>query len=134
MYLINDLEVTKQEFVLPVENLAVWRGDGVFEALRIHDHFPFGLEKHIDRFKQSCKKQLFDNVDFNLIRDNILKIASKHKSGYARVLILRNESDDEFTIYSFYQPLNKLPEEFTLQSQPAPWHSCLLYTSDAADE
>ena len=48
MYLINDLEVTKDEFTLPVENLAVWRGDGVFEALKIHDHYPFGLEKHID--------------------------------------------------------------------------------------
>ena len=61
MYLINDLEVTKEEFTLPVENLAVWRGDGVFEALKIHDHYPFGLEKHIDRLKQSCKKQLFEN-------------------------------------------------------------------------
>ena len=73
MYLINDLEVTKDEFTLPVENLAVWRGDGVFEALKIHDHYPFGLEKHIDRLKQSCKKQLFDNVDFNLVKNNILK-------------------------------------------------------------
>ena len=48
MYLINGLEVTKEEFTLPVENLAVWRGDGVFEALKIHDHYHFGLEKHID--------------------------------------------------------------------------------------
>ena len=74
MYLINDLEVTKDEFTLPVENLAVWRGDGVFEALKIHDHYPFGLEKHIEWLKQSCKKQLFDNVDFNLVKNNILKI------------------------------------------------------------
>ena len=100
MYLINDLEVSKDEFTLPVENLAVWRGDGVFEALKIHDHYPFGLDKHIDRLKQSCNKQLFDNVDFNLVTNNILKIASKHKNGYVRVLILRNESDDDFTIYS----------------------------------
>ena len=54
------MEVTKDEFSLPVETLAVWRGDGVFEALKIHDHYPFGLEKHIDRLKQSCKKQLFN--------------------------------------------------------------------------
>ena len=131
MYLINDLEVTKDEFTLPVENLAVWRGDGVFEALKIHDHYPFGLEKHIDRLKQSCKKQLFDNVDFNLVKNNILKIASIHKSGYVRVLILRNESDDDFTIYSFYQPLLNLPEEFTLQSQPAPWHAGGDYEVDS---
>ena len=131
MYLINDLEVSKEEFTLPVENLAVWRGDGVFEALRIHDHYPFGLEQHIDRLKQSCKKQLFVNVDFNLVRNNILNIASRHKSGYVRVLILRNVSDYDFTIYSFYQPLINLPEEFTLQSQPAPWHSGGDYEVDS---
>jgi len=38
LYLINDLEVTKDEFTLPVENLAVWRGDGVFEALKKNNY------------------------------------------------------------------------------------------------
>ena len=57
LYLINDVEVKKEDFLIPVENLAVWRGDGVFEALKIHDHYPFGIEKHIDRLQRSCKKQ-----------------------------------------------------------------------------
>ncbi|MAE33322.1 MAG: hypothetical protein CL493_03265 [Actinobacteria bacterium] len=122
MYLINEIEVAKEDFQLPVENLAVWRGDGVFEALKIHDHFPFGIDNHIERLKQSCKKQLFENVDFRLIKNNILKIASQYKSGYVRVLILRNESDEDFTIYSFYQKPINIPEDFSLESQPAPWH------------
>jgi len=72
VYLINETEVAKEDFQLPVENLAVWRGDGVFEALTIHDHFPFGIDNHIERLKQSCKKQLFENVDFSLVKNNIL--------------------------------------------------------------
>lgn len=56
MYLINDLEVTKDEFTLPVETLAVWRGDGVFEALEIHDHYPFGLEKTYRQVKTVLQK------------------------------------------------------------------------------
>ena len=122
MYLINEIEVAKEEFQLPVENLAVWRGDGVFEALKIHDHFPFGIDNHIERLKQSCKKQLFENVDFSLIKNNILKIASQYENGYVRILILRNDSDEDFTIYSFYQQPINIPEDYSLESQPAPWH------------
>ena len=122
MYLINNTEVAKENFQLPVENLAVWRGDGVFEALKIHDHFPFGIDSHIERLKQSCKKQLFENVDFILIKNNILKIASQYKTGYVRVLILRDDSDEDFTIYSFYQLPIDIPENYSLESQPAPWH------------
>ena len=122
MYLINNTEVAKENFQLPVENLAVWRGDGVFEALKIHDHFPFGIDSHIERLKQSCKKQLFENVDFSLIKNNILKIASQYKTGYVRVLILRDDSDEDFTIYSFYQLPIDIPENYSLES-------CLLYTS-----
>ena len=122
MYLINETEVAKKDFQLPVENLAVWRGDGVFEALTIHDHFPFGIDNHIERLKQSCKKQLFENVDFSLIKNNILKIASQYENGYVRILILRNDSDEDFTIYSFYQQPINIPENYSLESQPAPWH------------
>ena len=122
MYLINEIEVDKEDFRLPVENLAVWRGDGVFEALKIHDHFPFGIDNHIERLNQSCKKQLFENVDFSLIKNNILKIASQYKSGYVRILILRNDSDADYTIYSFYQQPINIPEYYSLESQPAPWH------------
>ena len=122
MYLINETEVAKEDFQLSVENFAVWRGDGVFEALKIHDHFPFGIDNHIERLKQSCKKQLFENVDFSLIKNNILKIASQYKTGYVRVLILRDDSDEDFTIYSFYQLPIDIPENYSLESQPAPWH------------
>ena len=120
MYFINEEEVKKEDFHLPVENLAVWRGDGVFEALKIHDRYPFGIEKHIDRLKQSCRKQLFENVDFSLIENNISKIASQYENGYVRILILRNDSDEDFTIYSFYQlpiEISEDSDEFRINTE-----------------
>ena len=51
MYLIDGIEVEKKDFILPVENIGVWRGDGIFEAIRIHEGYPFGIDLHIERLK-----------------------------------------------------------------------------------
>ena len=56
MYLIDGIEVEKKDFILPVENIGVWRGDGIFEAIRIHEGYPFGIDLHIERFKKSASK------------------------------------------------------------------------------
>ena len=53
MYLINGVEVSKEEFNIPVENLAIWRGDGIFEAIAIHKGYLFGIDKHMERLAQS---------------------------------------------------------------------------------
>ena len=47
MYLIDGVQVEKEDFILPVENIGVWRGDGIFEAIRIHEGYPFGIELHL---------------------------------------------------------------------------------------
>ena len=54
MYLIDGVQVEKEDFILPVENIGVWRGDGIFEAIRIHEGYPFGIDLHIERFKKIC--------------------------------------------------------------------------------
>ena len=46
MYLINGKEVKKEDFNIPVENLAIWRGDGIFEAVAIHNGYLFAIDKH----------------------------------------------------------------------------------------
>ena len=58
MYLINGKEVKKDDFNISVEALVVWRGDGIFEAIRIHGGFLYALDKHMERFKNSAKKIL----------------------------------------------------------------------------
>ena len=120
MYLIDGIEVEKKDFILPVENIGVWRGDGIFEAIRIHEGYPFGIDLHIERFKKSASKVFFDNINFEKIKRDILLVAENFQNGYVRTLILRNEKDT-FNVYCFYQPPIKLPRNFTLQTQKAYW-------------
>ena len=120
MYLIDGIEVEKKDFILPVENIGVWRGDGIFEAIRIHEGYPFGIDLHIERFKKSASKVFFDNINFEKIKRDILLVAENFQNGYVRTLILRNEKDT-FNVYCFYQPPIILPKDFTLQTQKAYW-------------
>lgn len=64
MYLINGKEVKKEDFNIPVENLAIWRGDGIFEAIAIHNGYLFAIDKHMERFAKSAEKMFFDDIDF----------------------------------------------------------------------
>ena len=64
MYLINSVQVEKNDFTIPIENMGVWRGDGVFEAIKIHDGYPFAIDLHIDRLARSCSKVYFETVSY----------------------------------------------------------------------
>jgi len=88
MYLINSVQVEKKDFIIPVENMGVWRGDGVFEAIKIHDGYPFAIDLHIERLEKSCSKVFFENIDYKKIKDDINFIANKYENGYVRTLIL----------------------------------------------
>ena len=121
MYLINGKEVKKEDFSIPVQDLVVWRGDGIFEAIRIHGGYLFALEKHMDRFKNSAKKMYFENIDFNKIQQDLIEFASNFDTGYVRVIIGRGFSVDEFNVYNFHQEPVSFPESYSLQSQKAHW-------------
>ena len=123
MYLINGSEVLKEKFNLPIEDLSVWRGDGVFEAIKIHNGYPFGINLHIDRLKKSCRDQLFSGINFEEIKENIFQVAKEYNSGYVRTLVLRGSDTNQHNIYIFHQKPITFPENFSLQSQQAPWHA-----------
>ena len=123
MYLINGIEVKKEEFNIPVENLAIWRGDGIFEAIAIHDGYLFAIDKHMERFAKSAEKMFFDDIDFTKIKEDLISIASKFDNGYMRVIIGRGTDKDKSDVYIFYQDLINFPESFSLQSQKAHWQS-----------
>ncbi len=123
MYLINGQEVKKEEFNIPVENLAIWRGDGIFEAIAIHNGYLFAIDKHMERFAKSAEKMFFDDIDFKKIKEDLISIASKFDNGYMRVIIGRGTDKDKSDVYIFYQDLINFPESFSLQSQKAHWQS-----------
>ena len=123
MYLINGIEVKKEDFNIPVENLAIWRGDGIFEAIAIHNGYLFAIDKHMERFAKSAEKMFFDDIDFTKIKEDLISIASKFENGYMRVIIGRGTDKDKSDVYIFYQDLINFPESFSLQSQKAHWQS-----------
>ena len=123
MYLINGKEVKKEDFNIPVENLAIWRGDGIFEAIAIHNGYLFAIDKHMERFAMSAEKMFFDDIDFTKIKEDLISIASKFDNGYMRVIIGRGTDKDKSDVYIFYQDLINFPESFSLQSQKAHWQS-----------
>ena len=123
MYLINGKEVKKEDFNIPVENLAIWRGDGIFEAIAIHNGYLFAIDKHMERFAKSAEKMFFDDIDFKKIKGDLISIASKFDNGYMRVIIGRGTDKDKSDVYIFYQDLINFPESFSLQSQKAHWQS-----------
>ena len=123
MYLINGKEVKKEDFNIPVENLAIWRGDGIFEAIAIHNGYLFAIDKHMERFAKSAEKMFFDDIDFTKIKKDLISIASKFDNGYMRVIIGRGTDKDKSDVYIFYQDLINFPESFSLQSQKAHWQS-----------
>ena len=123
MYLINGKEVKKEDFNIPVENLAIWRGDGIFEAIAIHNGYLFAIDKHMERFAKSAEKMFFDDIDFTKIKEDLISIASKFDDGYMRVIIGRGTDKDKSDVYIFYQDLINFPESFSLQSQKAHWQS-----------
>ena len=123
MYLINGKEVKKEDFNIPVENLAIWRGDGIFEAVAIHNGYLFSIDKHMERFAKSAEKMFFDDIDFTKIKEDLISIASKFDNGYMRVIIGRGTDKDKSDVYIFYQDLINFPESFSLQSQKAHWQS-----------
>ena len=122
MFIINGAKVEEANFVVPIQNLSFWRGDGIFEAIKIHEGYLFALERHIKRFKQSAKKMLFDDIDFEEIKKDMILLASNYAEGYVRVIISRSTSKSDYDVYIFHQEPVEIPEHYSLQSQPSPWH------------
>ena len=129
MYLINGNVVEKEDFNISVEDMLVWRGDGIFEAIQLHDGFPFGIDLHLDRLSSSAEKLNLE-IDIQDIREWIIHVSSHFQKGYVRTIVSRGKEDTRSNIYVFHQPLVEYPEEFTLLTQKAPWHPAGDFTLD----
>ncbi|MGD8701410.1 MAG: aminotransferase class IV, partial [Desulfosarcina sp.] len=60
-YYVDGDFVPAEKAVIPVDDLAILRGIGVFDLLRTYDGKPYFLDAHIDRLEQSARK-----IDLNL--------------------------------------------------------------------
>ena len=56
IYYIDGEFVSAEKAVIPVDDLAILRGIGVFDLLRTYDGQPYFLDAHIDRLERSARE------------------------------------------------------------------------------
>jgi branched-subunit amino acid aminotransferase/4-amino-4-deoxychorismate lyase len=61
------------EAMIPASDDGLLRGDGVFEALRVYDGVPFGLEEHLQRLVRSAQGMLLE-LDIAQVEREINKL------------------------------------------------------------
>jgi len=100
VYYIDGLFVDQHEAVLPVSDLAILRGYGVFDFLRTYGGRPFHLDAHIQRLQNSAK--LIDLAcpwEHAEIRDIVTETMQRNDfpESSIRLLITGGDSDDSIT-------------------------------------
>jgi branched-chain amino acid aminotransferase len=123
IYYIDGKFVSSDQAVIPVNDLAILRGYGVFDFLRTYNGRPLFLEEHIERLEQSAKHigldllwskaQLIDIVNQTLNKNS-------HRESNIRVVVTGGASPDYLTPQGKPRLLvlvTKLPE------QPPWWYT-----------
>lgn len=112
MHYLNGNWVNDQGLVIPVRDLSVVRGFGVFDYLRTYQNKPFHLDAHIDRFYNSA--QMLE-LEIPISKDELKNIVSEGltKNSYPekgiRMILTGGVSDDLISpskpslIVCFYQ-------------------------------
>lgn len=97
IFYIDGKYVPEQEAVLPVTDLAVLRGYGVFDFLRTYNGVPFHLQEHLVRLERSAR---LIGLTLPLSLDELTAIISKtlEKNGYPesniRLVVTGGDSED----------------------------------------
>lgn len=97
VYYVDGKFVDASEAVLPVSDLAILRGYGVFDFLRTYNGRPFHLEDHLNRLRNSARliglKCPWSNEELASIVGQTLEKNDFEESN-VRLLITGGESDD----------------------------------------
>lgn len=121
IYYINGEFVEADKAVIPVDDLAVIRGFGVFDLMRTFDGVPFCLSEHIDRLRKSADKiglrlpWTHDEIA-SIIEETLKK--NRHPESNIRVVVTGGSSPDFITpqgkprLIVMVTPLPKLPAEW----------------------
>jgi branched-chain amino acid aminotransferase len=123
IYYIDGKFVSSEQAVIPVNDLAILRGYGIFDFLRTYNGRPLFLEEHIERLEQSArqiglnllwsKTQLIDIVNQTLNKNN-------HRESNIRVVVTGGTSPDYITPQGKPRLLVLVTE---LPEQPQWWYT-----------
>lgn len=121
IYYIDGEFVPAEKAVIPVDDLAILRGIGVFDLLRTYDGEPFFLDAHIDRLERSARE-----IDLSLpwshqeIADVVMQTLARNDIPEAsiRIVVTGGSSRDFMTpsghprLLVLVSPVPKLPAEW----------------------
>lgn len=112
---INGQIVDEDSAFIPINNMGVQRGFGVFDFFRVRDGKPMFMKDHLDRFDQSQK---FMDLAFKIGRDEIQQAISnlQEKNGFKyggfKLVLLADDEEDSNDLMPFFYILNtKLPKK-----------------------
>ena len=122
-YYIDGKFVSSEQAVIPVNDLAILRGYGIFDFLRTYNGRPLFLEEHIERLQRSAKQigltllwsktQLIDIVNQTLNKNN-------YRESNVRVVVTGGTSPDYITPQGKPRLLVLVTE---LPEQPQWWYT-----------
>jgi branched-chain amino acid aminotransferase len=119
IYYVDGQYVPADQAVIPVNDLALLRGYGVFDFLRTHDGSPFLLQEHLSRLKDSAKKI---GLNFPWTRKELTGIVNhtiqqnKYGNATIRIIVTGGPSRDFITpdgkprLLVIVSPASALPE------------------------
>ncbi len=111
---INGQIVDEDSAFIPINNMGVQRGFGVFDFFRVRDGKPMFMKDHLDRFDQSQK---FMDLAFTIGRDEIqqaianLQKKNDFKYGGFKLVLLADDDDSDDLMPFFYILNTKLPKK-----------------------
>lgn len=100
-YYIDGEFVTAGQATLPITDLAVLRGYGVFDFMRTYHGIPFHLDAHIDRLYRSAEiiglEMPWDKEDVRAIVIETVGRNSHHSEANVRIVVTGGTSEDYIT-------------------------------------
>jgi branched-chain amino acid aminotransferase len=121
IYYIDGKFVPAEQAVIPVDDLAILRGIGVFDLLRTYDGKPYFLDAHIDRLEASARRidlplpwshdEIVGIVEQTLARNDI-------PEANIRIVVTGGSSTDFMTpsgnprLLVLVSPIPRLPEQW----------------------
>ncbi|BBO82006.1 branched chain amino acid aminotransferase [Desulfosarcina ovata subsp. sediminis] len=121
VYYVDGKFVPAEKAVIPVDDLAILRGIGVFDLLRTYDGKPYFLDAHIDRLENSARKiKLPLPWSHNDIAEVVKQTLAKNDIPEAniRIVVTGGSSTDFMTpsgtprLLVLVSPVPKLPDSW----------------------
>ncbi|HLW96466.1 MAG TPA: aminotransferase class IV [Solirubrobacteraceae bacterium] len=82
--------VEESQAVIPVTDLGLLRGDGIFEVCRLYDGVPYALDAHLERFLRSAAGLRLE-IDAQAFRADVAALidAREQRDGMVRIVATR---------------------------------------------